>query len=138
MNPFTRRVSQGIVLLVSLVPVIGYAQAGLPRQIVPCNGVDCNFCHLAELAQNLINTGIFITIFLSAMLFAYAGFNYMTAHSGIGGMQQAKNLLLNTALGLVIILAAWIVIDTLMKEIVDQGKFGPWNQLQCDLFSPTQ
>ena len=127
MQRFRAAMMGGYYLLVVAFPFFVFAQAGLPSQIVPCNGVDCNVCHLAKLAQNIINTGIFITIFLSAVLFAYAGFLYLS-NEAIGAQQQAKKIFGNVAIGLCILLAAWLVVDTLMKSVLG-GSFGPWNDV---------
>jgi ABC-type nickel/cobalt efflux system permease component RcnA len=69
------------------------------------------------LAQNVMNTGIFIAIFLSAMIFAYAGWLYLS-NQAIGEQQRAKKMFANVAFGLVIILAAWLVVDTLMRTLL--------------------
>lgn len=116
-----------VLLLLVFVPIAVFAQqAGLPDRIVPCSGVDCTCDHLIELAQNLVNAGIYIAVFLSAVLFAYAGWQYMTQET-IGGKQSAKNLVQNTAIGLVIILAAWLFVDTLMSETLKTSV--TWNNI---------
>ena len=129
MDRFRIAMMWGYYLLVVAFPFAVFAQnGGLPSRIVPCNGVDCNVCHLAKLAQNLINTGIFITIFLSAVLFAYAGFLYLTDAANPGQQSQAKKIFSHVAIGLAILLAAWLVVDTLMKSVLG-GSFGPWNDV---------
>ncbi|MEK7098780.1 MAG: hypothetical protein AAB908_02665 [Patescibacteria group bacterium] len=107
--------------------VFGQTGAGLPKQIVPCKGVDCTVCDLATLAQNVINTGIFIFIFLAALLFAYAGFLYLT-NEALDKQSEARKIFGNVAIGLVVLLAAWLVVDTLMKSVLG-GDFGPWNDI---------
>ncbi|HWO07004.1 MAG TPA: hypothetical protein VNM40_00285 [Candidatus Paceibacterota bacterium] len=113
--------------LVITFPLLVFAQAGIPARIVPCDGIDCEVCHLATLAQNLLNAGIFIFIFIAAMLFAYAGFLYLT-NEAIGEQQRARSIFKNVAIGLVILLSAWLIIDTLMKTVL-KGDFGPWNDV---------
>lgn len=116
-----------LTVLFLLFPYLLLAQQrGLPERIVPCSGVDCTCDHLVQLAQNLINAGIYIAVFLSAVLFAYAGWQYMTKET-IGGKTDAKNLIQNTAIGLVIILAAWLVVDTLMAETLKTSVV--WNDI---------
>lgn len=113
------------------LPYLGYAQTLLPKQIVPvgCDGVNCTVCHLGELAQNILNSGIFLAVFLSAILFAYAGWLYLT-NEAIGQQQKAKDTFKNVVLGLIIILAAWLVIDTLMKIMIKGGgSYLPWNNV---------
>lgn len=113
-----------------LFPAVVFAQNIVPTIVPNCDGTNCTICHLAELAQNLLNAGIFIAVFLSALLFAYAGFNYMTKQT-MGEMANAKNILTNVVIGLVIILGAWLVVDTLMKTLMGDsgGNWGPWNSI---------
>ncbi len=121
------RLVPALPLGVALLPYILFAQQrGLPDRIVPCNGVDCTCDHLIQLAQNVINAGIYIAVFLSAVLFAKAGWDYMTKET-IGGKSDAKNLIRNTAIGLVIILSAWLVVDTLMTETLKTSVV--WNDI---------
>jgi len=109
-----------------------FAAGGLPSRIVPCDGVNCNLCHLVDLAQNLINIGIFITITLAAMTFAYAGYLYLSAGGDVTKATRARQIFTKVAVGLVIILGAWIAVDTLMKTVVrEDSKLGPWNSIGC-------
>lgn len=118
-----------ISAIILVAPLLTSAAGGMPAKIVPCDGVDCNLCHIAELAQNVLNTGIFIAVFLSAILFAWAGWKYITAGGG-GEVSAAKEIFLNVLIGLVIILAAWLVVDTIMRTLVNENaSIGPWNKI---------
>lgn len=115
------------LFLLMFLPVTLFAQQrGLPEKIVPCSGVDCTCDHLITLAQNLINAGVYIAVFLSAVLFAYAGWLYMTQET-IGAKQRGKDLFKSAAIGLVIILGAWLVVDTLMTETLKTSVV--WNDI---------
>ncbi len=122
-----------------IAPSIVLAQRNsLPGQIVPasCNEVGgCqSICDLATIAQNVLNTGIYIAVFLSAILFAWAGWLYLTSAAG-SEISRAKSIFFNVVVGLVIILAGWLVVDTLMRTLVGNGgSFGPWNKI-CQLFA---
>lgn len=111
----------------SVLPLLSAAQTIFPERIVPCTGLNCSVCHLGELAQNILNAGIFLSVFLSAILFAYAGWLYLT-NEAIGQQQKAKDTFKNVTIGLVIILAAWLVVDTLMKMTLG-GNYLPWNNV---------
>ena len=123
------RVATGVlVLLCILLPFVAFAQ--LPDEIVPCDGVDCTVCDVVTLAQRLLNAGIYIAVFLSAILFAWAGWRYVTAGGDSGKATQARETFTNVLIGLVIILVGWLVVDTIMKTLVNEsGDFGPWNQI---------
>ncbi len=137
----TRRQVVRLTLLFLVVfivaPSVVLAANALPGQIVPasCNEVGgCkSICDIATVAQNILNTGIYIAVFLSAVLFAWAGWLYLTSIAG-SEISRAKEIFANVAIGLIIILGGWLVVDTLMKTLVNQsGGFGPWNKV-CELF----
>lgn len=107
-----------------------FTSAALPDEIVPCNGVDCNVCDIAKLAQNTLNAGIYIAVFLSAILFAWAGWKYVSAGGDSGKVRSAREIFTNVLIGLVIILAGWLVVDTIMKTFVSESAtLGPWNEI---------
>lgn len=135
MNQFRAAMLGGYYLLVITFPLLVFGQTGggLPRRIVPCDGTsvgggtECTVCHLAQLAQNIINTGIFITVTASAVLFAYAGFLYLTS-AAQDNISQAKSIFKNVLIGLIVLMSAWLIVDTLMKSVLG-GDFGPWNDV---------
>lgn len=119
-------VALAIVFLL-IAPAIAFAQ--IPT-IVPCNGTDCKLCHIAQLAQNALNAGIYIAVFLSAILFAYAGFTYITAGGDPGKAAGAKKIFWNVGAGLILILSAWLIVDFIMKMLVGESTIlGPWNKI---------
>ncbi len=120
------------LILIAISPSLTFAQ--IPEQIVPCTGAlgdnPCELCDIAQLAQNLLNTGIYIAVFLSAILFAYAGWEYMTAGGESGKASKAKEIFWNVGVGLLLILASWLIVDLIMKTLVkDGGSIGPWNAI---------
>ena len=140
-----RRYAQSIAVVGLTVAIMlpSFAFAAWTDPIVNCSGalpgktVDgkpqaaCTVCDIAKTAQNLLNTAIYIAVFMSSILFAYAGFIYITNIANHGEISKAKNIFANVIIGLVIILASWLVIDTLMKTLVnnDESRFGPWNRV---------
>lgn len=122
------------LLFIAAVPAFTFAQV-IPT-IVPedCRGpnaaTECGVCDLAQLAQNGLNAGIYIAIFIAAILFAWAGWQYVTAGGNPSKASEARKVFTNVVIGLVIIIAGWLVVDVLMKTLVNQnGEFGPWNQI---------
>ena len=111
----------GTIIAINLLPVLALAQQG---PIVPqnCSGPDCTICDLVTLAQNILNTGIFIVIFLSAILFAYAGWLYLTSGiEDLGDAKKARSMFKNVVFGLIIILGAWLFVDTIMRTLTGVG-----------------
>jgi hypothetical protein len=120
-------------------PVITLAQnvPGLST-IVPtnCQGADaaskCGICDLATLAQNILNTSIYVLIILSAILFAWAGWKMLTSGGNSSEYAAGKRMFGSVFIGLIIIMGAWIAVDTLMKVMFNSDKYGPWNKI-CEI-----
>jgi hypothetical protein len=119
--------------LLFATPVIVSA-AGLTT-IVPSdctgNGGCQSICDLAQLAQNVLNDGIYVAIFLSAILFAWAGWKHMSAGGDAGQIKKANEVFAAVFIGLIIILSAWLIVSTLMSVITGGGAAPtlPWNQI---------
>lgn len=94
---------------------------------------ECTTCGLVTLASNLINFAIFLGVILAALLFAYAGGLYLFSAANPGNISKAHKIFWDVLLGLVIILVAWMVIDTVMKVLYGNGPqgWGPWNTILC-------
>ena len=110
-----------------LLSTVAYA-AGL----VPCDGSDCTWCSIVQMIQNLINYAIYLGVLATAIMFAYAGFLYLTDGGSSEKVGKAKKMFSEVLVGLVCILGGWLLIDTLMKALTGD-KIGPWNKIQCSV-----
>ena len=129
-----------ILILTSALTVHAQLSSSFVGPIVECGigkgPLDCGFCDLQILAQNIINFLIFLAIVVAILMFVYAGFLLVTAGANEGQISRGKSIFWTVFIGLFIILAAWLIIDTVMKtfykgESSNPQKFGPWNELKC-------
>lgn len=106
-----------------MVPMMLYAKG-----IVACGAVDgsepvCDFNGLLATANKLIE---FLLVYfatpLAAMIFAYAGFIYLTSGGNSNKVGQAKKIMLNMLIGYLIALCAWLIVNTIFKTL---GYTGP-------------
>ncbi len=130
-----RRVMVGFILFLTIAtsaPSLALAANALPSQIVPeeCNqkGGCQSICDLAQVAHNILNTGIYIAVFLSAILFAWAGWLYLTDVANAGQHSKAVEVFQYVATGLVIILIGWLVVDVLIRTLAGDN-FSSWNKI---------
>jgi len=86
----------------------------LAQGLVPCNGPDCNLDAFLGLIENVMNFAITIAPFLAAIAFAFAGFYYFTSAGDTSKVERAHDIFKSTAIGLVIILAAWFVVKAIL------------------------
>jgi hypothetical protein len=91
--------------------------------LVPCgNGEtsnaaeDCQFVDIIKLVKTVMNFLLFVlAVPISAIMFAYAGWLYMS--SGIGGegnIKKAHEVFSNVVLGLSLALAAWLIVNAII------------------------
>ena len=106
-----------------------------PAGLVPCgdvtdaNGKDfiaeCQLCHLENLSRDLIRLAVYVAVFAATLLIAFAGFKMVMAQGDTSALTAAKDILMKAVLGLLFVLAAWLIVDTLMKIFWTGG--AKWN-----------
>jgi hypothetical protein len=95
---------------------------------------ECSVCHFVALGQRIINFMIFLSVVGATLLFVYAGLLYMTAQGNSGQVGRAHGVFKNVLIGLVVVLAGWLIVDVVMKTLYDEGGtgWGPWNAIICN------
>ena len=119
------------ILTLLLIPNALFAAGLFPDSLVPCNGPDCTICSFVQLGQNILNFSIGISIFIGGIIFAWAGLKMVMSAGNMNEVAAAKKMFTNVVVGLLIVLASWLIINTLMNFFTDQDKIGPWNEVQC-------
>ena len=112
-----------------LIPLSADAQFG---PIVPevCKSCPCGFGGVLAIIQNVVNFIIAISIVIATLIIAWAGGLYMLSATNPESRSTANKMLINAAVGLVIVLSAWLIVDFVMKTLYDNGsEFGPWNTI---------
>ncbi len=114
-------------------PIVGAGSNSAPQSIVPCNGIDCQACNVAQLVQRVINWLIGFSIPLAAAMFAWAGAELV--FSGMNGNEGKRKFALgifrNVGIGFVIVLCAWLAVQTVLKTILKPQYYKSWNTIQC-------
>jgi hypothetical protein len=106
-------------------------------QLVPCNGPDCNACHIIQLVQEVIRWLVAILTILGAIGLAVSGLKMAMSGGDSGAVSAAKNQFSNIIIGFIILLGAWLFVDTIMQIFTDQGRIRPWNNIICPAPLPT-
>lgn len=123
------------ILLIFLLPEIASAQGFLP-----CDGSrdnPCNSCHIAVVANNLISWLIGAIMVLFAVLMVVAGFGLVTAQGNPDALNTAKSRFTNAIVGFIIVLSAWLIVDTLMRGLLagsddtEVSGYLAWSEIQC-------
>lgn len=107
-----------------------YAAAKTSSGLIPCGndvtagmvtaGQECTYDDLIKLAQTVINFLIFgLAAPLGAIMFAYAGYLYITNGGNESQIKQAHDTFLYVFWGLIVALAAWLLVNFIFQFLVD-------------------
>ncbi|MBI2120266.1 MAG: hypothetical protein HYT94_01420 [Parcubacteria group bacterium] len=87
---------------------------------------DCDFWDLIQLAKNIIDFLLYtIAMPLAAIMFAYAGWLYLSAAGNESKVKEAHNIFGMVAMGLALALAAWLIINAIVVGLGVGAKFNP-------------
>ena len=132
-----RMIALFFVIFLLMIPAI--VSASFFGPIVPqCSTVNgatelCGFCDFATLAQNIIDFIIAFSIIVATFMIVYAGFLYISASSNPGQVGKAHHVFSITIVGLVIVLASWLIVNIVMITFLNgsiiQDLGGSWGNL---------
>lgn len=126
-----------LILLASYLPP-GLAKAAEETsRFIKCEGASCSACNLVEMANELIVWLFGIIFLLFAILMTVAGFGLVTSGGNPSALNAAKDKFTNAMIGLLIVMSAWLIVDTIMKSLVKGGGevegWGPWSEVKCQV-----
>lgn len=116
-------------LLALALPVVVLA-AGL----VPCGGAGepvCQTCHLALLITSVFNWLVSVLGIVVVLIIIYGGLRLGASVGDASAKQKVKKLISTAIFGYMLLLAAWMLVDTLLKMMVTDAVYGVWNEIQC-------
>jgi hypothetical protein len=109
-------VALGLVLVLLLAPMeVGAAALA---DFAGCSGLDCSACNLVSLANGVIVWLIGFTFLIFMVVAVAAGFGLVTSGGNRHALDEAKNKFTSAFVGLIIILSAWLIVDTVMRGLV--------------------
>jgi hypothetical protein len=118
-----------LIGILFLAPFAASAQD--PSGLVTCSGPDCNFCSLVSMV-NVLTDWLFGFLVLAAVLvLMIAGFKLVVSSGNPGAMSDAKSMATNVIIGFVLVMAGWLIVDTIIKALVVPGsEFASWDEIQ--------
>jgi len=126
-----------IPLALFLTPVgVVEAQGPGPGGFLTCNGPDCSFCNLVHMANIIIKWLFGFMFLLFAVMMVMAGVGLITSGGDTVALDNAKSKFRNAIIGVIIVMAAWLLVDTIMRGLLKGGTgeidgWGPWMDVQC-------
>ena len=115
---FPKILSFFAILFVFAVPMIS-----LSAPLVPCDGitVKCDFDALMKLVKNLMDFVLLLAMPLAAILFAYAGWLYLSSSVDPGKKGQAHKIFASVFWGLLFTLGAWFIVKLISDALLENA-----------------
>jgi hypothetical protein len=132
-------------LLIAITLFLFLTATSAQATLVPCGTIDdpktpinesqpCQLCHLFVLLDTLIKYFLtYIVPTVATGLVAWAGFKMVTAKDNRKSYEDAKNIITAVVIGIVIISASWVLLDTFLTAIgiAEWTGLGNWWQIKC-------
>lgn len=103
-------------------------------QLVTCGvgaGKPCTICDIWVLSDNVVD---FLLQSLAApilvIVLVVGGFIYVTSGGNPKRTEQAKSLLTSAIVGIIIALAAWLIVNTILNVLVKKEFVPPWTDIK--------
>lgn len=126
------------LLILLFMPLLTSA-AGL----VPCGGEGdpCTTCDLLVLVQNVLEFAIKMAFLIIIGFIVYGGFRWIFSLGKEENLKAGQQIITNAIIGLIIILTAWIIVNTVFWAIKGMGGddyTGTWFHIECpkDILNP--
>lgn len=125
-----------IVIGICFAPAIALAAPAVSWfPIVPCGRsgqANCTPCDLFATFKHIIDLVLYgVTGPIAAFIIVWAGGLMLISGDNAGRFKQGQDLLRNTLYGCAIILAAWLVTNTLIKTLATGNAYDAWYEFSC-------
>lgn len=123
-----------IVLAEANQPDLGVKNVGYGG-LVPCEGVGCSACDFVKLGGNIFDWLVRVLSVLATIIIVAAGLRLVLSGGNVAAKMQARRLFSKAAIGLILVLGAWILVDLFMRVLLvsGEGDFGSWADVQCGM-----
>ena len=132
---FPKLLSFLAILFLFAAPLALFAQGLVPDCVttenVTINGVQtertvysCGFDDVMLLIKNIIDFAILLIMPLAAILFAYAGWLYLSSSVDPGGKSKAHKIFTSVVWGLLWTLGAWLIVKLISDALLQPAYIG--------------
>lgn len=118
-----------VVAQSGLVPACPVGEAGCSDAYHPDN---YGACELVALVNNVIRFFIGLIAVVGSIIMAYAGYLLVTSRGNVSQMERAKEMFTNILIGVILMLSAFLVVNTIMSILVgSDSSLMNWNSIEC-------
>lgn len=126
------------IIIISIFLFLAAPLYAADFQIVPeaCTGENatnleqCGLCQILETGKNIFQYGLYLAATIAVFFLVIAGFLYVTAESP-EKVSSAKEAVQKAIYGLLIIIVAWVLVNSIMYALGYGGNGATWYNFKC-------
>lgn len=92
---------------------------------------ECGLCQVGELIKNVADWIGTVSGYIVVLIIIYAGLRMVYSVGNVSAKTDARRLISTAVIGYVIVLGAWMLVDTLLKFAIPGSSYGIGNPLLC-------
>lgn len=114
----TASAKMGIILFMFFMPLLAHAQ-NFAQFTVPnrCNQEECGWNDLIALGSEILQFAIYLAVLGATVSFIVAGWKMMMNQGNSGEIEKAKGIMAKAAIGLVLTMCAWLLVDFILDNL---------------------
>ena len=116
-----RRAFLLIVLGATVLLPFGFLYAA---GIIPCQGDACQLCSVIQLGQNVINFLMVLGVAVGVLMISIGGIQLVLSQGNESAKEKAKSRVWNVVIGFVIILTAYLIVNTVLTALTGKSLQG--------------
>jgi hypothetical protein len=98
--------------------------------------ISCQFCHFFVMINNTVQFLVFRFIpVVAVLMFVIGGVMFFFGGANAKLLGQAKGIMTSTAIGIIIIFSAWVIVNTILTNIgiIDTPSILEWYKVGCEI-----
>ena len=84
---------------------------------------ECNFDQLLALIQRVMNYIIVMSVPIASIVFAWAGFKYLTAAGNMSQIETAHTMFRKVLVGFIMVLSAWLIVKGITSALLQDSSY---------------
>lgn len=125
------------IIFLMLFPFISFAAEDtsgfLP--LVTCgtgNLPPCKICDIWIIADRAVHFAFYLSIPILTVILIWGGFLFLTGGDNPKKIEQGGKLIRSAIIGIIIALAGWLIVDTIIKTLADENRAftAPWKEIR--------
>jgi len=91
----------------------------------------CSVCDSLIVTSNIITYLAQFAVLISVAMMVYGAILMMVSGGDEGKFKDGKSKITNAIIGLVVVMLAWVIINTVLRLLTGGGADLPWNNITC-------